>query len=61
MSIFLRAGSKSRRQKKRELCLCDTCGKVVRTDKKHRCVTPFVASPPHGYRWQNNRLVGRHA
>lgn len=57
--FFLRSGSKNRRHPKRAFVVCDDCHKVVRTTKKHRCVAPFVAAPPHGSRHENGRLVAR--
>lgn len=59
MSIFLRAGSKNRRHPKLAFDVCDTCHKLVRTRKNHRCVAPFIPAPPHGYRWKFGKLVAR--
>lgn len=41
---------------------CSQCQRTVngRRGRKHRCVAPFIPSPPPGYRWQNGKLVWRH-
>jgi len=38
---------------------CRQCQRTVNGRRKHRCIAPFVPSPPHGYRWQNGKLVAR--
>lgn len=38
---------------------CRQCNRMVSRNRKHRCIAPFIPSPPHGYRWQSGKLVSR--
>ncbi len=45
------------------MMVCGRCRKRVsaRHGRRHVCAAAFIPAPPHGSRWQNGKLVARHA